>query len=50
MIGYIYFQTCQTDIVRENGFKYFFQLVEDIRLPVSIKIVLILFFLLFPFL
>ncbi|XP_022179091.1 regulatory-associated protein of mTOR isoform X1 [Myzus persicae] len=25
--------TCQTDIVRENGFKYFFQLVEDIRLP-----------------
>ncbi|XP_025419661.1 regulatory-associated protein of mTOR isoform X2 [Sipha flava] len=25
--------TCQTDIVRENGFKYFFQLVEDIQLP-----------------
>ncbi|VVC26896.1 Hypothetical protein CINCED_3A010388 [Cinara cedri] len=25
--------TCQTDIVRENGFKYFFQLVEDIHLP-----------------
>jgi hypothetical protein len=32
-----YFQTCQGDLVRDNGHKYFLSILQDPSMPVSMQ-------------